>query len=38
MKLSERDRMRLVGVHPDLIAVVEGAAEVTEVDLSLIHI
>jgi len=32
MKLSERDRMRLVGVHPDLIAVVEGAAEVTEVD------
>ena len=32
MKLSERDRKRLVGVHPDLIAVVEGAAEVTQVD------
>ena len=32
MKLSERDRMRLVGVHLDLVAVVEGAAEVTEVD------
>jgi len=32
MKLSERDRMRLVGVHLDLVAVVEGAAEITEVD------
>lgn len=32
MKLSERDRKRLVGVHPDLVAVVEGAAEITEVD------
>ncbi len=32
MKLSERDRKRLVGVHLDLVAVVEGAAEITEVD------
>jgi peptidoglycan L-alanyl-D-glutamate endopeptidase CwlK len=32
MKLTERDRKRLVGVHPDLVAVVEGAAEVTQVD------
>ena len=32
MKLSERDWKRLVGVHPDLVAVVEGAAQGTEVD------
>jgi peptidoglycan L-alanyl-D-glutamate endopeptidase CwlK len=32
MKLSERDRKRLVGVHLDLVAVVEGAAEVTQVN------
>lgn len=32
MKLSERDLQRLAGVHPDLVAVVEGAAQVTEVD------
>lgn len=32
MKLSERDLQRLAGVHPDLVAVVESAAEVTEVD------
>lgn len=32
MKLTERDRKRLAGVHPDLVAVVEGAAEITQVD------
>ena len=32
MKLSDRDLQRLIGVHPDLVAVVEGAAQVTEVD------
>ena len=32
MKLSERDWKRLVGVHPDLVTVVQGAAQVTEVD------
>lgn len=32
MKLTERDRKRLAGVHPDLVAVVEGAAEITPVD------
>lgn len=32
MKLSDRDLQRLIGVHPDLVAVVEGAAQITEVD------
>lgn len=32
MILDERSRKRLEGVHPDLVAVVEAAAEVTEVD------
>ena len=32
MTLTERDRKRLAGVHPDLVAVVEGAAEITQVD------
>jgi len=32
MKLSERDWKRLVGVHPDLVTIVEGAAQITEVD------
>lgn len=32
MTLDERSRKRLEGVHPDLVAVVEAAAEVTEVD------
>lgn len=32
MTLTERDRKRLAGVHPDLVAVVEGAAEITSVD------
>ena len=27
MRLSERDRQRLVGVHPDLVRVVERAAQ-----------
>ena len=32
MILDDRSRKRLEGVHPDLVAVVEAAAEVTEVD------
>lgn len=32
MNLDDRSRKRLEGVHPDLVAVVLGAAEVTEVD------
>ena len=32
MKLSDRDLQRLIGVHPDLVVVVEGAAQITEVD------
>lgn len=30
MRLSERDRQRLVGVHPDLVRVVERAAQAEE--------
>lgn len=30
--LSKRSRARLVGVHPDLIAIVERAIEITEID------
>lgn len=29
MELTKRDRARMVGVHPDLVAVVEKAAELT---------
>ena len=32
MTLDERSLKRLEGVHPDLVAVVKAAAEVTEVD------
>lgn len=32
MTLSDRDRARLLGVHPDLVAVVERAAKLTTVD------
>lgn len=32
MKLSERDNIRLLGLHPDLVKVVNRAAELTEVD------
>jgi peptidoglycan L-alanyl-D-glutamate endopeptidase CwlK len=31
-KLSKRSRARLVGVHPDLVAVVERAIQITDVD------
>jgi len=32
MNLDDRSRKRLEGVHPDLVAVVLGAAQITEVD------
>lgn len=32
MILTDRDRTRLKGVHPDLVKVVERAAEITAVD------
>ena len=32
MTLTERDRVRLLGVHPDLVKVVERAAQLTTVD------
>ncbi len=32
MNLDERSRKRLEGVHPDLVAVVLGAAQITEVN------
>ena len=32
MTLDDRSRKRLEGVHPDLVAVVLGAAQITEVD------
>ena len=32
MNLDDRSRKRLEGVHPDLVAVVLGTAQITEVD------
>lgn len=32
MTLTERDRVRLLGVHPDLVKVIERAAQLTTVD------
>ena len=36
-KLSLRSRQRLSGVHPDLVAVVKRAIEITEQDFSVIE-
>ena len=36
-KLSARSRDRLVGVHPDLVRVVNRALEITEVDFAVIE-
>ena len=36
-KLSQRSRNRLRGVHPDLIAVVELAITITEVDFTVLE-
>lgn len=35
--LSQRSRKRLEGVHPDLVAVVERAIEITRVDFAVIE-
>lgn len=32
MQLTQRDQSRLIGVHPDLVKVVERAAQLTTVD------
>lgn len=32
MVLTDRDRTRLIGVHPDLVRVVERAAQITPLD------
>jgi len=36
-KLSKRSKDRLVGVHPDLVKVVERAIQITEVDFAVIE-
>ena len=36
-KLGRRSRRRLDGVHPDLVAVVERAIEITEVDFTVLE-
>lgn len=37
MILTERDRKRLEGVHPDLVKVVDRAAALTEVDFMIVE-
>ena len=37
-RLSQRSMDRLEGVHPAMTAVVERAIQLTDIDLSLIHI
>ena len=32
MTLTERDRVRLIGVHPDLVRVIERAAQITPLE------
>jgi peptidoglycan L-alanyl-D-glutamate endopeptidase CwlK len=36
-KLSARSRSRLIGVHPDLVRVVERAIQLTDVDFAVIE-
>lgn len=37
MKLTTRDRARLASVHPDLVRVVERAAEITQTDFLVVE-
>jgi len=36
-ELSKRSKDRLIGVHPDLVAVVKRAIEITEVDFAVLE-
>lgn len=36
-RLSARSRARLIGVHPDLVEVVEAAIQITKVDFSVVE-
>jgi peptidoglycan L-alanyl-D-glutamate endopeptidase CwlK len=36
-KLSRRSKERLIGVHPDLVAVIERAIEITPIDFTVLE-